>query len=114
MRNTLAFLGAAMLTLLGVGWYLGWYDIKREPSTPGHSRLQIDINQEKIGKDVKEGTDKIKDAIDKHTPDSTEPADKKPADSKPPHNKSSAGAKDQTKEALRELIVDGWFTQEKK
>ena len=32
MRNLLAFLAAMTLTLLGVGWYLDWYQLRRTPA----------------------------------------------------------------------------------
>ncbi|MFL5342582.1 MAG: hypothetical protein ACJ8F7_20815 [Gemmataceae bacterium] len=68
MRNLLAFLGAAVLVFFGVGLYLGWYHIYRQPSdTPGHSRLEVDINQSKISSDVKEGAGKVKNAIEEAT-----------------------------------------------
>ena len=118
MRNFLAFLGAAILTLLGVGWYLGWYKIERQPSTPGHPRLQVDIDQDKIGKDVKKGAEKVKDAIDKNTSDPAAPADKKPVSgidpSAPfapvdPKSVSSRDGKRKVAEGVADLIADGWF-----
>jgi hypothetical protein len=123
MRNFLAFVGAALLTVAGIGWYLGWYEIKREPSTPGHSRLQLDIDQEKIGNDVKQGTEKIKDAIEKHAPEASATPDNKPAGSDallapppagPGKTTSQEKAKEAAKDALKEIITDGWFTQPEK
>jgi hypothetical protein len=119
MRNTLAFLGAAALTVAGIGWYLGWYDIKREPASPGHSRLQLDINEKKIGDDVKQGTDKLKDAIEKNRSESAGTDEKKPAGSDaliaPPPGAGKPTSQESKKDALKELILDGWFTtQEKK
>jgi len=120
MRNFLAFVGAAILTLAGIGWYLGWYDIKREAASPGHSRLQLDINQDKIGTDVKQGTDKLRDAIEKNHAEGSVTDDKKPAGSDaliapppgaPGKATSQESKKDAGKEALKDLIVDGWFGQ---
>jgi hypothetical protein len=68
MRNLLAFVGAAILTFLALGYYLGWYNIIREPSSTGHSKLEVDINQEKVAKDVQQGVekggDKVKEFLD--------------------------------------------------
>ena len=123
MRNFLAFLGAAVLTFLGVGWYLGWYKINREPSTTGHSRLQVDIDQDKIGKDVKLGAEKVKDAIDKNTSDPVVPTDKKPigainpaAPFTPvdPNAVSSRDGKRKVAEGVADLIADGWFVPQDK
>jgi apolipoprotein N-acyltransferase len=120
MRNFLAFVGAAVLTFLAIGYYLGWYNITREATTPGHSRLQVDINQEKIGQDVKQGSDKLKDAIDKHVPESSTTQDKKPIGSDaliaPPPGKTTSQekAKDAAKEAFKGLLTDGWFAPPEK
>jgi hypothetical protein len=120
MRNFLAFLGAAIVAFLGVGYYLGWYKIDREPSTPGHSRLQVDIDQDKIGKDVKNGADKVKSAIDKNTTSDPAPA----ADTKPisginpaapfaptdPKSVTLQDGKKKVAEGVADLITDGWFS----
>jgi hypothetical protein len=70
MRNTLAFLGAAALTLAGVGWYLGWYDVLVKPSTEGHQRVDIDVNIPKIKDDINKGEEKgkkkLQEALDNH------------------------------------------------
>ena|SRR5712691_2727985 len=117
MRNFLAFLAAALLTFLGVGWYLGWYKIDRKASSPGHSEINVDIDRDKIGKDVKSGAEKIKDVIDKNTSDPNAPKDKsqsgtinpaapfKPVD--PPDGKKKVA------EGVADLIADGWFTDKK-
>jgi hypothetical protein len=74
MRNLLAFLAAAVLTFLGVGWYLDWYHVKSSPADVGHHRVDIDINGDKIIKDVEtgvqKGEQKLQNALEK---------DKKPA-----------------------------------
>lgn len=121
MRNFLAFVGAAVLTFVGIGYYLDWFNVKRELTTPGHSRLQVDINQEKIGSDVKQGADKLRDAIDKTPSDAT--TEKKPSGSDallapppgaPGKTTSQDKNKDRAKDAFKDLIVDGWFTPPEK
>lgn len=84
MKNTLAFIGAAVVVFLGLGLYLGWYTFKRQPSSPGKTRIEVDINQRKIGEDVKTGAEKVKDAIDKAQEDH---------DQSPPPAGSSTSAK---------------------
>jgi hypothetical protein len=59
MRNTLAFLGAAALAVAGVGWYLGWYHVFLSPGRGGHETVKIDINTDKVSKDLKTGEEKI-------------------------------------------------------
>src|SRR5260221_13198843 len=85
MRNFLAFVGAAILVLLGLGWYLGWYSITPEKVGQGQTRLQVDINQDKAGKDVQQGlqkgADKVKEIIDKNG--QNKPADPNVPDSGP-------------------------------
>lgn len=75
MRNLLAFVAAAVLTFLGVGWYLDWYRVKSSPADTGHHRMDIDINGEKIIQDVQKGVEKgekkLQNALDKKG--STEP-----------------------------------------
>jgi hypothetical protein len=64
MRNLLAFIGGAVIVFVGLGWYLGWYQIDRGSASPGHSRLQIDINREKITEDTQKGIDRAKETFD--------------------------------------------------
>jgi hypothetical protein len=82
MRNLLAFLAAALVTFIGVGWYLDWYKIDKQPSSGGHQKVNIDINGGKIADDihkgVQKGEEKLQDVVDKEKKQSTEPA--KPAD----------------------------------
>jgi hypothetical protein len=65
MRNLLAFLGAVTLTVVGLGWYLGWYQVKSEPAPNGHRGVSIDINTVKIGADIKKGSEKLETIIEK-------------------------------------------------
>jgi len=65
MRNMLALFAAAILTVVGLGWYLGWYKVRSQPaSVPGQHSVQIDINTKKIGKDIQQGEQKIQQMID--------------------------------------------------
>jgi hypothetical protein len=61
MRNLLALLAAAALAFGGIGWYLGWYEVKSEPSLTGHQNVNIDINSTKIIADVKKGRQVVED-----------------------------------------------------
>ena len=110
MRNTLAFVGAAVVAFLGLGYYLGWYNIVREPSASGHSRLQVDIDRDKIGKDVKKGVEdggeQIKELLDKNAPEKPAAPTIKPL---PPTGTGSQDAKSQSKrpsteEAFKDLL----------
>ena len=68
MRNLLALLGLLLVVFLGVGYYRGWYDLTKTPTSTGQS-IQIDVHTKKIGEDVERGGkavgEKIHDLIDK-------------------------------------------------
>ncbi len=64
MRNLLAFFAATLLLFLGVGWYLGWYNVKTIPAPPGHRAVNVDIHTDKISEDVRRGKEKLSDALD--------------------------------------------------
>jgi len=116
MRNFLAFVGAAVVVFLGLGWYLGWYNITPEKAGPGQTRIQVDINKDKIGSDVKKGAEKVEDFIDKNKPadksGNTDKAENKDKD------QPSSGAKlltpgetkkpSRAEDAFKDFIFDGW------
>ena len=125
MRNFLAFVGAAVVVFLGLGWYLGWYRVTPKQSAPGQSSLQVDINRDKISQDVQKGTDNVSDLIEKtrqQNQSGSGTADVKPGASlQPPQSTPGTrpagqldGASPRAKDAFRGLIVDGWFSGEKK
>ncbi|MBO0697658.1 MAG: hypothetical protein J2P46_04635 [Zavarzinella sp.] len=64
MRNILALVGAATLSFLVVGWYLGWYQISSLPSPNGKQSVHVDINSGKITEDVKKGVEKGTEIVD--------------------------------------------------
>jgi hypothetical protein len=67
MRNMLALFGAALLTVVGVGWYLGWYKVSSQPaSVPGQHSVKIDIKTDKINTDLQTGERKIQQMLEKH------------------------------------------------
>ena len=61
MRNTLAFLAALALTVAGLGWYLGWYQVRAKPGRDGHQTLNIDINTDKAAKDIHHAEEEVLD-----------------------------------------------------
>jgi hypothetical protein len=52
MRNILALVGAAALTFLIVGWYLGWYQIDRLPGPGGKQSVSVEVHPGKVATDV--------------------------------------------------------------
>lgn len=49
MRNLLAFLGAMTVTVIAVGWYLGWYQVRRS-----NANLTIEVDTLKVGNDLRQ------------------------------------------------------------
>src|SRR6185437_2060010 len=76
MRNLLALFGAALLTVVGVGWYLGWYKVRSQPaSVPGQHSVNIDIDTHKIGSDLQKGEQKIQQLLDRKNGEDAQKAD---------------------------------------
>ena len=48
MRNLLAFFAAVTLTVVGVGWYLGWFQT-----------VKVELNTTKIREDLNKGEQKV-------------------------------------------------------
>ena len=53
MRNLLAFVAAAALTVVGVGWYLGWF-----------RTVNIELNTTKIREDLNKGERKVQQLLE--------------------------------------------------
>jgi hypothetical protein len=90
MRNILAFLGALVLTLLAVGWYENWFQVRTTAGTDGNRNISIDIDSTKVTSDIEEAEHKIQTFVEeetkknKSTPPPTQPAKDKvpPVDGK--------------------------------
>ena len=87
MKNLLAFLAAAVLVFLGVGWYLDWFHVFGAPSPSGHKAFSVDVNADKIESDVQKGEQKVISAIEKAKAD---------ADKKAEADKNAVGQKSDT------------------
>ena len=72
MRNMLALVGAAVVTILGVGWYLDWFTVHREPSPTGKGNVNVEFNTNKISEDLHKGGQKLQGFIDKKSEKSEE------------------------------------------
>ncbi len=119
MRNLLAFFGAAVVVLLGLGYYLGWYTITQQDASPGQTRIQVDIHKDKIGKDVHNTAEKIEEAIDKNKQASPDNSDGKSSSSgNAPAKGSTSNAQppksDKVRDDIGNLIIDGWDSGAKK
>lgn len=72
MRNLLALVGAAVVTILGVGWYLDWFHVHRAPSVNGKTNINVEFNTNKISDDLHKGSEKLQSAIEKKLADKKE------------------------------------------
>jgi hypothetical protein len=70
MRNLLAFLAAAAITIALVGWYLDWFQVRSGTNAEsGQPKVEIDINSKKIGSDLHRGGQALENAIEKKKPE---------------------------------------------
>jgi hypothetical protein len=74
IRNLLAFFAALVLTFLGVGYFLNWYQISTTPGPDGRRSVTIDLNTKKIGQDIHTGSEKVQSLIENNTKDKTDKA----------------------------------------
>jgi len=65
MRNFFALVGLAIVAFAGLGWYLDWYHLSRQPATTGTQRFQVDVNPNKIADDVKKGIEQGSEIVEK-------------------------------------------------
>lgn len=66
MKNILALVGLLVVGFAGTGWYLGWYKIGTEPAGSGHTKINADVDTEKIKQDLQNGAKKISDYVAPH------------------------------------------------
>jgi hypothetical protein len=64
MRNILAFLGALVVTLLVVGWYENWFQVRTTSGTGGTRNITIDIDSNKVTSDIEETEHKIETFVE--------------------------------------------------
>jgi hypothetical protein len=95
MKNLLAFLAAAVLVFLGVGWYLDWFHVLGAPAPSGHKTFSVDVNADKIESDVQKGGEKVMGAIEKARREAEAKA-KAEADKQAEADKNAVGQKTDT------------------
>ena len=78
MKNLFALVGAATITFVGMGWYLGWYKISRQISTPGTQRFAVEVNPSKIATDGKILIEKVSEAAEHLSESSSQTAGPEP------------------------------------
>ena len=83
MRNLLALIGALVVGVGGLGWYLGWYKVHVAKAPDGNVRIETDVDAKKVASDasdlLKKGSDAVNQQIEKAN-------EAKPAQPGPPGN----------------------------
>ena len=51
MKNILALIGLVVVLVVGLGWYLGWYQFSTQPGAEGHRTINVDVNLKKALED---------------------------------------------------------------
>ncbi len=65
MRTLISLLFLGLTVFLVAGWFLDWYDVSKVKSDNGKSSYQVDFNRDKIKGDLKKGTQKFNETIEK-------------------------------------------------
>jgi hypothetical protein len=68
MRNLLALGALALLVFAAVGYFLGWYSVKTDPTADGHRQVTIDVNSTKISEDLSKSKAKLHNMLENKGP----------------------------------------------
>jgi hypothetical protein len=90
MRNMLALLSAVVLLFAGVGWYRGWYHVQSSPARAGHHAVNIDIDKEKIGKDLHDGEEELQKVLERKPKEDSKRSEQAPPDASTPNPKQKS------------------------
>ena len=74
MRNIFALIGLVTVVFVGLGWYLDWYKMTRQPSESGKQQFLLNINPNKVTDDVKKGVEQTGEIVEKLREDKTQSA----------------------------------------
>jgi hypothetical protein len=66
MKNLLALVGAVVVLVVGLGWYLQWFKFGSESGTPGHPKYNVEVESDKIKADLKKGKETVGEFIKEH------------------------------------------------
>jgi hypothetical protein len=66
MKNLLALVGAVVVLVVGLGWYLQWFKFGSESGTPGHPKFNVEVEADKIKADLKKGKATVGEFIKEH------------------------------------------------
>jgi hypothetical protein len=78
MKNFLALVGALVIGVGGVGWYLGWYKVNVSKGSDGNTEIKTSVDTKKAlddsGEYLKKAGSLIGEQIDKTANDAKTPA----------------------------------------
>jgi hypothetical protein len=86
MKNLFALIGFGTIAFVGLGWYLGWYNVSRQPGAPGTQRFSFEVIPSKVSTDVKKGAERVGEIYEKlteETPSAETPKDEAKAPTAP-------------------------------
>ena len=63
MRNLLALVGAVVVIVAGLGYFLGWYKLGVESGSPGHPKFNVEVESDKIKQDLKKGREEVSEIL---------------------------------------------------
>lgn len=67
MRNLLALAAAAVIAFVVVGYFQGWYAVKRTTDSSG-SHYEVDVNSPKISEDISKAKEKARTWLSQSNP----------------------------------------------
>ncbi|MCE9530167.1 MAG: hypothetical protein K8T89_03380 [Planctomycetes bacterium] len=73
MRNIFALVGLTTIAFVGLGWYLDWYRLSRQPASTGATNttsFKVDLNPSKITEDLKRGIERGGEIVEHLSKDS--------------------------------------------
>jgi hypothetical protein len=64
VRNLLSLIGLVIVVFLGLGWYLGWYQLGISTGESGNTQISFDVNTNKIKDDGRKGLSRAGEFVD--------------------------------------------------
>ena len=65
MRSLIKLLAVLVICLVGIGFYLGWFNVSRpNPGTEGNKvNVNLSVDKDKMKSDVKKAEEKVKEEV---------------------------------------------------
>lgn len=110
MKNLFALIGFGTIAFVGLGWYLGWYNLSRQPGKPGMQNFSLEVNPNKSWSDIKKGAERVGEIYEKLT-DENQPMPEQKI-SPPPQTAVGPATQLFTPSNLKEVSTNGWNSLE--